>query len=553
MITSLTFDNPEEYTYDEDKVEIVDGVARLKNQRPDNATCGAILNGSLDLTPWSLGVVTGTPSGTVTQESGYVSLDSGSISYSTDSNIDSRNSGAIIMQIRGQWPDVGPSSDMSIFSIYGDAGEVIGLYINTSGKLMLFPGTSSPIEIDDWSSYTSNTWYTLELNYDFTNGESRLFIDGEKIGGTVHDTHTFTDTIQGFNIGANASGSDLITADIKNLLVFDTPQHTTDTSFDSAYTVPETTYTMDNPKIEAMTSIRTDEILSFVETSNKPSGTGVKYIVYDDGVGYYFDESANNMMPSDGSYAQSTPVDVLVENIEKLTPEGALCSIDIFLHSEDGLVTPELVDVSVEYDLTIETCEIPIRLVDYTNSVVKNPRVSLSLNRYDLWYGDKAIITWDRTRLADADKKGVTTLSLVETDTLSDDNGGVDVYYTLQIGSYIKKFTIPKGTFNSTIEDLPEYVKLLDREVEDELISHSGVDVSDVLEHSEVIPGSLVIKVNDVIVDLKDNDNEDGTGDIYGESVDGIGNINYHTGEIDFSFTADPTPFIISADYKYLG
>lgn len=202
---------------------------------------------------------------------------------------------------------------------------------------------------------------------------------------------------------------------------------------------------------------------------------------------------------------------------------------------------------------TVETCRVTLNIFDYVANVTQHTKMYLDINKDNLWYNDTHMITKDKLPPIKPDSTGKIEIDLVETDTLSAENGGIDVYYTITIGTYEKRFTIPSGTLDATIKGLPEYQPFSELDVVDEELAYSGVSVSDTIDNLEVVPGSLTFKVAGTSINAKDNSNGDGTGDIYGTDILGVGSINYYTGVISFSLNSDPSPDLVEIDYKYYG
>jgi hypothetical protein len=69
----------------------------------------------------------------------------------------------------------------------------------------------------------------VELNYDITNGATRVFINGKQLGDTQTDTGTRDSSIGLLRLGADVSASSIVAnALFSDLLVFDAVQHTED-------------------------------------------------------------------------------------------------------------------------------------------------------------------------------------------------------------------------------------------------------------------------------------------------------------------------------------
>jgi hypothetical protein len=103
-----------------------------------------------------------------------------------------------------------------------------------------------------------------------------------------------------------------------------------------------------------------------------------------------------------------------------------------------------------------ETTTVVMNLFDITGSPDCNVPAYVEMNENYAFYGDD-IIQRERERYF-PDKNGIITMTLLETDTMTNDTG-TDIFYTFSIPSikYKKHFTIPKGTISAGLVNLPEY------------------------------------------------------------------------------------------------
>lgn len=104
----------------------------------------------------------------------------------------------------------------------------------------------------------------------------------------------------------------------------------------------------------------------------------------------------------------------------------------------------------------IETCRVTLNVFDIVANASCKDKVYVEMNEPIAWYG-KNLIEREREMFSVADD-GVVVMNLIETSTLTVDTG-TDIYYTVDVadGKYTKKFTIPKGTLDANLVDLPTY------------------------------------------------------------------------------------------------
>ncbi len=347
------FTTPSEHVYDADKISVGPVLAQLANQRPDGATAGAVYDTDYNLETWSLGTVTGTPTGTVSQETDSVRLDGGYLDHAATLNVADRQRGCLRCMIQPRWAGEGQAYDVKLFSIFGDTGQKIELviYRNTVTPRVIYTGDTGDtgFSFSPWPDYTWAQWYTLEWNWDFLNGEHRIFIDGVKVGATRTNIDTFSDTLETLRLGSDAAGTTgQSKMYVKNMILYDSPQHTTDDSFDPAYTVPATKYVTDNPTIKPNVKIYTNGVNSWEFTASQPAGTGVTGIVTKNGLKLYWNGAT--WAPSDGTYAQSSALADISANVDTMDGEGDECGAIFFLHSDDGETTPTITDMAVDFE-----------------------------------------------------------------------------------------------------------------------------------------------------------------------------------------------------------
>ena len=197
LVTTWNFNTEGNYNYDSDKVEFVGGKAQLKDLTPANATFyaayGSDINGN-----WGGGVLTGSGVGSPTVSGGKLDLKGGGVKYvdyDADLNADSQQVGCIRMRIAPNYTGA-PAANRAICVITrADAQDENQIFIDhqVTGNLRLRVWDGSGIQQIVWTaawSPTSGQTYEIELNWDFTTGATRIFIDGVQLGTTIATTMT---------------------------------------------------------------------------------------------------------------------------------------------------------------------------------------------------------------------------------------------------------------------------------------------------------------------------------------------------------------------------
>jgi hypothetical protein len=229
------FEDDTGFIYDTNIFEFVSGTLRQKNKRPANDTFHALYNFNINGSCGD-GVLTGTPNGGASIDSGKLDLahdDIRYVDYDADQNANSPQTGCI--DLNGYEPNYNgnPSTSQVIFSISAGEGSSVNqitLLHYSSGQLHLDVldkdgfGILS-INFPAWSA-TLGTPYDFSLNYNFTAGETRLFIDGNQHGSTLTQTGTRDSNINLLRIGNRYNGGFTSNFKLDAIVIYNTVQHT---------------------------------------------------------------------------------------------------------------------------------------------------------------------------------------------------------------------------------------------------------------------------------------------------------------------------------------
>jgi hypothetical protein len=352
---NFPFTTPSNYTFNTDKIEVTGGVAKLKDQRPGNATFHANYNSNINGN-WGGGTLTGNAVGGASVSGGKLDLKGGTVQYvdyNADLNADSQQVGTIRFKLTPNYSGT-PAGSRAIFNISkaaGDNDNTIYLYHSVIGPLYLtiIDSTGAYIlntaNLGGWSPVLG-TEYEFELNWDITTGATRLFIDGVQKGSTQTATGTRDSGIGLLRIGGNLSGTVTSDCEINDLIIFSTVQHTA--NYTPGESIPATIYDIANPTIEGNASWRNEGLDGFTETSTKPGSDEIKYILKKNGSFYYWTGSA--WAVSNETYSQANDAATIETNKATFTTVQSNSKFRAFLHSVDGSTTPELDNLEILYN-----------------------------------------------------------------------------------------------------------------------------------------------------------------------------------------------------------
>jgi len=176
------------------------------------------------------------------------------------------------------------------------------------------------------------------------------------------------------------------------------------------HTDQEEFYT-DNPPIEPTTTFITNELFSFIETSNKTGSDEIKHILKRSGDWYYFDGA--NWVISDETYAQSSLATDINSNIETFMDSvvGVTINVRSFLHSDDGSATPELDNLEIVYNDSSILVESVI-----TGSIfdigLDPPDITITVRPVSYLFGTISIITNELNNVVYDNETGLFTATI---------------------------------------------------------------------------------------------------------------------------------------------
>jgi len=310
------------FTFDASRTEFVSGVMRQVDQRPANASFGATYTSSLDGN-WGNGTLTGTALGTGHVSGGkLVCNGTGGVQYSAVGNAQIVSVGAIKMKVTPLTLS-GTTILWAMSEAVNSTHNYMTLYRTGTGHLHLFVANAAGATLTDtdlgaWSPVSGQT-YEIETNLDFTNGATRVFIDGIQFGSAITlVTAARSSSINIFNIGADETAPSTpgyFNGSFDDIEVFTTVQHTS--NYTPGYSVPEFIYLTDTVVLPTFTYPGTGAIQS-LDAFSTTDGNTPHYTVN----GKYWNGSS--WLASDESYAQSNSASVVNAQIGNLTASNTV-------------------------------------------------------------------------------------------------------------------------------------------------------------------------------------------------------------------------------------
>jgi hypothetical protein len=305
------------FTYNSALVEFASGLARQKNQRPTDTTFGATYTNSINGS-WGNGVLTGTPTGIIPTPTGTLDLRGSTVkfvTYPAAGNVPNLQIGCFRFKYKPNYSGA-PATDKYLLSQY-DIGAVttnslelwhinsgaLRLNIYDSANNIIFAGACGA-----WSP-VSGTEYQMELNFNFSTSQTRLFVENksngqmEQLGSTITGTGTRS-AVNFLNIGSGRQGTQTADGEFSDLEIFSTVQHTTNHA--AGYILPEKDY------IETIVQCPIQSYLYNIASLGAPTITSInapKYIVN----GYYWNGAA--WAASSNTYATAMTAAAWIANI----------------------------------------------------------------------------------------------------------------------------------------------------------------------------------------------------------------------------------------------
>jgi len=319
------------FTFDSAKAEFVGGSVQQKLQVLTNST---FYNSFLTKDGiWGDGTLTGTLSGSATVSGGVLNLPvtSGRVAYS-GANMPTGNKGCVRFTFTSNYNGAGSGQVFFVSSAAEDnTNNLVRIQHNgTLLRLDILDSVGATIMIDQTGnvfSPTAGVPNEIELNWDADIGEHRLFIDGVNIDGVKSGTGTIgaqgiirvgDDFLSTPAVGVNGT--------IDDLLIFNTPQHTSAASY-TPFQVPplflETT-------VELPDIVETNTVTAFSSFIATVVGA-TQWTVN----GHYWTGAA--WATSDGTFAQSSLAADINSNLTTHPNVSDTMSVDVIFEANNAV------------------------------------------------------------------------------------------------------------------------------------------------------------------------------------------------------------------------
>ena len=360
---SYPFTTPSNYTYDTSKVEVVNGKAKLRSQNPTGSVAYNTFTTSKDLiyTEGS-GDRQGTLNGGAVVTGGYVVCTSGPTDcvYWNGDNFPFLGVGAVKVKVKPAFTGA-PSSNGYIWDFRYGSGEMY-LSITASGALrftMKNDNGSGAVDFNTSTvSWVAGQDHEVEVNIDNIGKQYRVYVDGALKGSNTLASVTRTQAITEGVLGAYSGKIGGLNASYSDLVVFDTVQHT-GASYTPGYTLSEVAYPTDNPVIVPTATFKSTEIRSFTSDITALGLDKVKFVLNINGTDTYWTGSE---WATSAGYSQSNTTTEMDVNAEAALSSRCTVVPKIYLHSENGLSTPYIDNITITYDLTLADPSLPFKV-----------------------------------------------------------------------------------------------------------------------------------------------------------------------------------------------
>lgn len=364
-----------DYTYDDTKIEVDSGLAKLVNHVPINETFYANYNTSINGSRGS-GVLTGSAIGGASINGSKLDLaynDVRYVDYSATLNADSQQTGCIRFKIIPNYSNV-PIYEVWFFYISKQHNSIIngiGMRHSTNGVLRLHMHDKNgsliqELYLQGWSPIQGQE-YEFEINYDVTLGEIRVFIDGTQKYLTGTATGIRDENIGLLRIGTSYNVGARSDFKIDDFQIFSEAQHT------SNYTptpIPENSYSIDNPSIYPKISWNPTSpltMLSFTETLGTGNQGTIGYqISQDAGITWKYWDGSSWVVATSSQYNDALTINTVFSNLTLNSPDDDLMMKVILI--SDGEQKVELDHTVIE---VLESINDLIVNVDFPRQVVK--------------------------------------------------------------------------------------------------------------------------------------------------------------------------------------
>lgn len=389
-----------DFVYDNTKAIFVGGALRQKDQRPIGATFGATFTNDIDGS-WGDGVLTGIPVGGASVAGGKLVCDQSDIRYAEYNAALNGNSGSVGCIRFLYTPRYNGAPGINI-GLIGESNGVsipncLFLQHTSSGQFWftLYCGVVATVSINAAWFPVLDTEVEIEINWDTISGSSRVFIDGVQHGTTSTGTGTRSAVSDSIKIGSIYNPAGFVSnALFDDVLFFDSVQHTA--NYTPGYIVPENDYVETTVVCPEMEYIGPGALVSFDNFLTTQIGIP-KYTLQIGRSGNYLYWDGATWSVSDGSYAQSTSKADFIANLSSLP---VLCEIygQFKIHFTDSSTISSIAELTASLTAQIYPVDSPTiqiaqgfrteELLDFVETVTKtgSDEIKYILEKDSDWY-----------------------------------------------------------------------------------------------------------------------------------------------------------------------
>ena len=353
------FSKVSDYSFDASKIVVSGNKASLKSQVPSDMTFFASFINSKDA-DFALGSPTGTLNGGAIVNNGFLvisgSTDGCQYSWAGDFDID--NQGTLRFKYTPAY-----SGNPSARNIFFGSGHTTPPYPNhmelgqdIDGKILFYLSDNSGTPIVNNGSFgtwvpVAGTEYEFEINVDCVSGNHRLFINGILFGTLTGTGMRDATGATGFIIGNDLTNQTYgALGNFRNVQIYNTVQHVSDYT-PSLFTI----YPVNNPSITGNASFYNQGLISFVPSIDISGNDLIRYALSMNGAWLWW--NGTGWVTSNQTYAQANTSADINANIASFPLTGFNTQFQAFIHSDNGLTTPDITLLTINYTAYYSTID----------------------------------------------------------------------------------------------------------------------------------------------------------------------------------------------------
>lgn len=313
--------NDSGFTYDSDKAEFSGGQVQQKSQVPANANCYATFTNNENLN-YATGSTAGSLVLNATITNNRLQCINSDYSY-CEINPDLTGltqQGAIRFKYTPNYSGI-PAGARQLIDLYDIAGSnfnLIRINHDNAGKLVVLLKNNTGATIGTiftavWLP-TQGQEYEIELNFDFTAGSQKIFVDGI-LKGSMTQTGTRVPMAGKIRVMGALDGPIASNGSVSDLIIYNAVQHTS--NYTPGYTLQETIYAENSVTLPNFVYSGVESLQAFTAFASTETSTP-KYILNNK----YWNGSA--WVTSDGTYSQSNISADVNTKISELTVADTL-------------------------------------------------------------------------------------------------------------------------------------------------------------------------------------------------------------------------------------